>query len=142
MGKKLKTIKKEEGIRLEQEGSVAWMLLNPKTVGSKNMDLGILRLEKNNKTKPNIHPSSEEMFYVLTGHGRIIVENESADIEPGLAIYIPPNVVHIFENTGTETMVFLLMHAPPETKEEVKRSPWKQAKPNLPDDRNNRAQPP
>jgi len=129
MGEKLKTIKKEEGIRLEQEGSVAWMLLTPETVGSKNMDLGILRLERNNKTKPNIHPSSEEMFYVLTGRGRIIVENESADIEPGLAIYIPPNVVHIFENTGTEPIVFLLMHAPPETKEEVKGSPWKQAKP-------------
>jgi len=125
MSEKLKTIKKENGIRFEQEGSVVWMLLTSETVGSKNMDLGILRLEGNNKTKPNIHPSSEEMFYVLSGRGRIIVENESADIEPGLAIYIPPNVVHIFENTGTETMVFLLMHAPPETKEEIKRSPWK-----------------
>jgi mannose-6-phosphate isomerase-like protein (cupin superfamily) len=128
MNEKLKTIKKEKGIRLEQKGSIAWMLLNPETVGSKNMDLGILQLESNNKTKPNIHPSSEEMFYILKGHGRIIVENESTDIEPGLAIYIPQNVEHTFENTGTEPMVFLLMHAPPETKEEVKRSPWKQAK--------------
>ena len=129
MGKKLKVLKKEDGIKLEQEGSVAWKLLTPETVGCKNMDLGILWLDKNKKTKPNVHPNSEEMFYILKGHGKIIVENESADIEPGMAIYIIPNVIHSFENTGNEKMVFLLMHAPQESMEELDKSPWKQSNP-------------
>jgi mannose-6-phosphate isomerase-like protein (cupin superfamily) len=74
-----------------------------------------------------MHPRSEEMFYLLKGKGTITVEDETEEIEAGVAIYIPENVVHHFENTQDGEMVFILVHAPPEDAQDVADSPWAQA---------------
>ena len=67
------------------------------------------------------------MFYMLKGKGTITVEEETEEIEAGVAIYIPENVIHHFENTQDEEMIFILVHAPPEDAEDVTDSPWAEA---------------
>lgn len=99
-------------------------LITPKTAGSKNVDLGILRLQPKKKTIPNIHPESEELFYILKGKGTLTVDRETKQIKAGQGVYIPPNVTHTFENTGEEVMEFLLILCPPQSGEEIKASPW------------------
>ena len=126
MGRKIKIVKEGEGAVAVQAGCTARMLLIPQSVGSKDMDLGILSLEQDCETKPNVHPISEELFYILKGKGKIIVEDEEEDVAVGMGIYIPHNVSHVFVNTGEEPLVFLLMHAPPERKEDLKKSPWRE----------------
>lgn len=99
-------------------------LITSKTAGSKNADLGILRLQPKKKTVPNIHPESEELFYILKGKGTLTVGQETKEIKAGQGVYIPSNVTHTFENTDEEIMEFLLIHSPPEPEEEIKGSPW------------------
>ena len=124
MSRKLRVVREEEGETFFQPGSVAKMLISPKLTGSKGMDLGILRLDSQKETKPNVHPVSEELFYILKGKGKIIVEDEMGEISAGMSIYIPPNVSHVFVNTGEEPLEFILMHSPPEREEDARNSPW------------------
>ena len=42
---------------------------------------------------PHTHPT-HEFYYVLYGHGNMIVGDESREISQGDLVYIPPNVVH------------------------------------------------
>ena len=127
MGQKVKVVREGEAKEYVQETCRAKMLLTPDNVGTKGMDLGILRLRPRSKTLPNIHPHSEELFYVLKGKGTITVEDETEDIEAGVGIYIPANVVHHFENTEDQEMEFVLMHAPPESADDIGDSPWAEA---------------
>ena len=127
MGDIVKVVRESEGQTFVQETCRATILLSPDNVASRGMDLGILHLQPRSKTLPNMHPRSEEMFYLLKGKGTITVENETEEIEAGVAIYIPENVVHHFENTQDEEMVFILVHAPPEDAQDVADSPWAQA---------------
>jgi mannose-6-phosphate isomerase-like protein (cupin superfamily) len=124
MGRLVKVVRESEGRIYAQETCRATMLLTSDNVAARHMDLGILHLKPHSKTLPNTHPRSEEMFYVLKGEGTITVADETEAIEAGVAIYIPPNVVHHFENTQDEEMVFVLMHAPPEAPEDIADSPW------------------
>ena len=127
MGNIVKVVRESEGRTFVQETCRATILLSPDNVASRGMDLGILHLQPRSKTLPNMHPRSEEMFYLLKGKGTITVEDETEEIEAGVAIYIPENVVHHFENTQDGEMVFILVHAPPEDAQDVADSPWAQA---------------
>jgi mannose-6-phosphate isomerase-like protein (cupin superfamily) len=127
MGDIVKVVRESEGQTFVQETCRATILLSPDNVASRGMDLGILHLQPRSKTLPNMHPRSEEMFYLLKGKGTITVEDETEEIEAGVAIYIPENVVHHFENTQDGEMVFILVHAPPEDAQDVADSPWAQA---------------
>lgn len=128
MGRLVKVVRESEGRNYIQETCRATILLSPDNVAARHMDLGILYLEPHSKTLPNAHPQSEEMFYIIKGKGTITVEDETKNIEAGAAIYIPANVVHHFENTQDEQMVFVLMHAPPESSDDVADSPWSEQK--------------
>lgn len=127
MGEIVKVVRESEGRTFVQETCRATILLSPDNVSSRGMDLGILHLQPRRKTLPNRHPRSEEMFYLLKGKGTITVEEETEEIEAGVAIYIPENVIHHFENTQDEEMIFILVHAPPEDAEDVTDSPWAEA---------------
>lgn len=127
MGEIVKVVRESEGRTFVQETCRATILLSPDNVSSRGMDLGILHLQPRSKTLPNRHPRSEEMFYMLKGKGTITVEEETEEIEAGVAIYIPENVIHHFENTQDEEMIFILVHAPPEDAEDVTDSPWAEA---------------
>ncbi|MCY3971820.1 MAG: dimethylsulfonioproprionate lyase family protein [Acidobacteria bacterium] len=53
------------------------------------------------------HHEPEETYYVLSGRGRIEIENTRQEIGPGTAIYIPPNARHALRCTGAEPLVFI-----------------------------------
>ena len=63
------------------------------------------------KTNPHAMKTSE-VYYILEGKGRIHIYRESADIEAGCAVDIPPNAIQWIENTGTQDLVFLCIVDP------------------------------
>lgn len=55
---------------------------------------------------------TEELAYVVSGHGEIRLEDAVLPYEAGSAIYVPPGAWHSVANTGDEpvTMVFSFPH--------------------------------
>ena len=56
--------------------------------------------------------STSEVYYILSGTGEMHIGDETEAIEPGDAIYIPPNAKQFVRNSGTEPLVFICMVDP------------------------------
>jgi mannose-6-phosphate isomerase-like protein (cupin superfamily) len=64
------------------------------------------------QTTPHYHPVTEEIYYILSGRGRMQIGDEVREVEPGDAIAIPPGAIHTIENIGQETLKMLCCCAP------------------------------
>ncbi len=61
---------------------------------------------------PHHHEVLEEIYYIISGSGRMTVGEESREVCAGDAIYIPVNHVHTLTNTGESDMKILLVCGP------------------------------
>lgn len=95
-----------------KDGSEIRELLAHRNSCIRNQSLAEARLTPGGKTTPHYHPQAEEIYYILTGAGRMRIGDELRDVGPGDAIAIPPGQVHQIENTGRETLIFLCCCAP------------------------------
>ncbi len=59
-----------------------------------------------------------EVYYILEGEGVVHIDNESAKVCPGQAIYIPPNEIQWIENIGQRDLKFLCIVDPAWRKED------------------------
>lgn len=55
---------------------------------------------------------TSEVYYMLSGTGIMHIEEETAKVEAGDTIYIPPNAVQWIENTGDQPLAFLCIVDP------------------------------
>lgn len=55
---------------------------------------------------------SSEVYYILSGTGLMFIDDESKKVEPGDAVYIPPNSKQYIKNTGETDLVFLCIVDP------------------------------
>ena len=53
------------------------------------------------------HEDMQEVFIILNGYVKIIVDNEEADLSKGDAVVIPLRSVHEMKNTGTEDVEYI-----------------------------------
>jgi len=53
-----------------------------------------------------------EVYYVLEGRGLMHVGEDTAEIGPGQAVYIPPGQVQFIENAGAGRLAFLCIVDP------------------------------
>jgi mannose-6-phosphate isomerase-like protein (cupin superfamily) len=53
-----------------------------------------------------------EVYYILAGGGRMHIDDESAEVDAGCAVYIPPGSTQYIENTGHDDLRFLCIVDP------------------------------
>jgi mannose-6-phosphate isomerase-like protein (cupin superfamily) len=56
---------------------------------------------------PHLLKESSEVYYILEGRGEMHIDNESAAVAQGQAVYIPPGSKQYIQNTGTDDLKFL-----------------------------------
>ncbi len=61
---------------------------------------------------------TSEVYYILSGCGEMNIDEEIQLVEPGDAIYIPPNARQFIYNCGTEPLVFICIVDPAWRKED------------------------
>lgn len=76
------------------------VLVDPTLTGSVNLAAGTLILPPGQE-QPSAarHPVTEEVYYVIRGHGQAELSGESYPIGEGDVIYVPPNTDHRLINT-------------------------------------------
>jgi len=95
-----------------KDGSEIRELLAHRNSAIRNQSLAEARLPPGKQTTPHYHPTTEEIYYILQGCGRMQIGDEAREVRPGDAIAIVPGAIHTIENTGDETLVFLCCCAP------------------------------
>ena len=61
---------------------------------------------------------TSEVYYILSGVGEMHVDDESQLVEPGDAVYVPPDAKQFIHNCGTEPLVFVCIVDPAWRKED------------------------
>ena len=94
------------------DGSILRELLHPdKAMILTRCSLAHAKVEAGQRTKPHKLKSSE-VYYVTAGQGLMHIDQESFEVGPECAIYIPPNAVQYIENTGYSDLKFLCIVDP------------------------------
>ncbi len=56
--------------------------------------------------------TTAEVYYILAGQGEMHIDNDTSPVEPGDAVYIPPQARQYIRNTGAEPLVFICLVDP------------------------------
>lgn len=56
--------------------------------------------------------TTTEVYYILSGQGEMHIDDELQTVEPGDAIYIPPNSRQFIRNQGNVPLVFICIVDP------------------------------
>ena len=95
-----------------KDGSEIRELLAHRNSCIRRQSLAEARLPAHGATTPHYHPRTEEIYYILEGHGSMQVGDETRPVGPGDAIAIPPGARHQIRNTGSVVLKFLCCCVP------------------------------
>jgi mannose-6-phosphate isomerase-like protein (cupin superfamily) len=95
-----------------KDGSEIRELLAHRNSCIRHQTLAEARLPAGGSTTPHHHVKTEEIYYILEGHGRMRVGNQLEAVRSGDAIAIPPGALHQLTNLGDGVLKFLCCCAP------------------------------
>ena len=96
-----------------KDGSEIRELMHPAMHGNSKQSLAEARIRPGGKTALHIHHTSEELYYVNSGRGRMTLGAQRFEIRPRDTIAIEPGTPHCVENDDEETLVILCCCCPP-----------------------------
>jgi len=100
------------------DGSILRELLHPeKTPLQIRYSLAHAEVRVGRMTKPH-KLQAAEVYYIIAGQGLMHIDEESLEVGPDCAVYIPPQAMQYIENTGDSNLKFLCIVDPPWRKED------------------------
>ncbi|MFM1768911.1 MAG: Oxalate decarboxylase OxdD [Verrucomicrobiota bacterium] len=97
---------------ITKDGSEIRELLAPRNSGIRQQSLAEARLPVGASTQEHYHARTEEIYFITAGRGRLRIEGETAEVQAGDAIAIPPGQRHKLWNTGDSPLTLLCCCAP------------------------------
>jgi mannose-6-phosphate isomerase-like protein (cupin superfamily) len=93
---------------------VSKLLLAPKTVGTRNLSMGLNVTAIGSMIPDHVHEDSEEVMFIISGRAKLVIEGEGEwEIGPETAIYSPLGKKHRLENIGNEPLKLVWVYSPP-----------------------------
>jgi len=87
-------------------GSTMRWLIDRKNDGAPLYSLRMVEMRPGGNSLKHAHAYEHENF-VLSGKGRVLIEDAWHEVGAGDVVFIPGDVLHTFENTGDELFVML-----------------------------------
>jgi mannose-6-phosphate isomerase-like protein (cupin superfamily) len=75
--------------------------------------MGVSEIMSGGKSNPHTHDDAEEVFYVVSGNGKMIVGDDEEEIGIGSCVFIPLGKRHQIINTSDEILKILAVTVPP-----------------------------
>ena len=91
----------------------AYALVNPETVGAKNIAFFCVEIHPGGAAEEDTHPNIEHGYFLISGKGLAKVEGEEFNMEPGDCLWIPPGARHEIKPIGDEKISFAVFSSPP-----------------------------
>jgi mannose-6-phosphate isomerase-like protein (cupin superfamily) len=95
----------------DRGGRTTMIKISPKT-GSQNISLMIQKMPSNTKIITHRHDHTEEVFFVKSGVGKLILEDDTLFVKEGNTVYIPKGVWHGFESDN-DSLYLVFAVTPP-----------------------------
>jgi quercetin dioxygenase-like cupin family protein len=88
------------------------VMAGPSLDNADNMAIGLTIVDEGGSSPRHEHDGVEEGVYVISGTGRFLVGDEEVDVSPGSALFLPSNVAHHVDNTGSDELRMLWWYTP------------------------------
>ncbi len=88
-------------------------LANAESLDPKHLSVSLIHVPPGEKVRPaHSHPNGEELIYIITGTGRVLVDGAVDPVREGTAVLFRQGSPHMLQNTGEEEMKVICFFAP------------------------------
>jgi mannose-6-phosphate isomerase-like protein (cupin superfamily) len=94
------------------DGSQIRELAGPAWTPARHQSLAEATLPPGGETAEHYHPRTEELYYFVSGTGRMRLGDDEADVGAGDCVVIPPGTPHKLWNHDSAPLVLLCCCAP------------------------------
>lgn len=82
-------------------------------LSAKECSACVIRVAQGETVRPaHSHPHGEEVIYILSGSGRVMVSGEVSPVREGSTVLFPTGEIHMLQNTGESEMKVVCFFAP------------------------------
>jgi mannose-6-phosphate isomerase-like protein (cupin superfamily) len=99
-------------------------LIGDDNCGAKTLSAGMYWLAPGQRTIVDVHPGTEEIYYVVQGKGTLILDGVAGEVRGGMAVHIPAGVGHQSINTGDQDLCYFYVYAPPPKERDLGKLGW------------------
>ena len=82
------------------------LLMGECNTGSKDISIQITDVRPNGMQFLHSHAQAQ-CYYIVSGKGLMIIDDENKEVVEGDAIFVPPHSLHGIKNTGSCTLIYL-----------------------------------
>lgn len=94
-------------------GRTWYSYVGPRTAPTDRTSMGISIFPAGSRPEGHVHPAEQETVYCIAGRGRLVCPDGTAELEPGVAVFIPSGLFHATESDGPEPLELLCSFSPP-----------------------------
>jgi quercetin dioxygenase-like cupin family protein len=109
----LKVVRRDEAEVYPLPGRDWLLYIGPQNSAARNLTVGVAIFPAGSAPQGHIHPTQEETIYIVRGRGRLVTGLGTAELEPGVAVFIPMGVHHATESDGPEPLELVSVFSPP-----------------------------
>ena len=92
---------------------LSW-LITKELVGAEHCSMCLITVAPGQTVRPaHSHPNGEEVIYIISGSGRVLIDGDVYAVCAGCAVLFPQGHVHMLQNSGDEDMKVACFFAPP-----------------------------
>ena len=97
----------------EQPGRYMRWLVDKDSLQADNMSVVVIRVLPGETVRPaHSHPLGEELIYIITGSGKVMIDGEVGDVKEGTAVLFETGKVHMLRNTSDVEMKVICFFSP------------------------------
>ena len=87
--------------------------IGPENTETKNVSVGVSVFPPGSRPAGHVHETQEETIYVTSGRGRLVTSEATAELEAGVAVFIPVGTFHATESDGPGPLELVCLFSPP-----------------------------
>jgi quercetin dioxygenase-like cupin family protein len=87
--------------------------VGPNNTPTERVSLGVSVFPAGSRPAGHVHDVQEETIYCAAGRGRIVTPEMTAEMEPGVTVWVPPGTFHATESDGPEPLELVCFFSPP-----------------------------
>jgi uncharacterized RmlC-like cupin family protein len=84
-------------------------------VGAERLWVGYVELDPFDISAAHHHGEAESTIYIISGRARFVVDGAARDAEAGDFVWVPPHVVHVEANLGSDPVRMVVARSTQDT---------------------------
>lgn len=119
----IKRVARDEAEHVPLPGRDWYSYIQPGNSPARNLSVGLSVFPAGSRPDGHVHDAEEETIFVVGGRGRLVTSEATADLAPGVAVFIPVGTFHATESDGPEPLELVCLFSPPVVPGSYERGP-------------------